>query len=273
MNKSHSLRHAQMMQYCFRPALVAALGLLLCANQTEQIEELEQQTATLPVVSENAALVEAEIETTTAKIVLPFNTPIMVMLNEELSSKFAKPGDEFSVTVLDDVKIDETVVIPSGSQGFGEVRFANDNGGFGRAGLLDVTLRHIELGDHKIPLRGRFRQEGKNNNGATIATWVAVGVFSGFIKGKEGVLLKGQELKGRTASEFIFEPNSLASTNQTEFENTFVASSETEATQAEKQSSETDILEASEKQEMAAKISDEIQQQNNLTTEGENIDE
>lgn len=130
------------------------------------------------------------------------------MLNQELTTKTAKIGDTFTVTVLHDVMVGDTIVIPKGAIGHGEITFAADKGGFGRAGMLMIALRTMELGDRKVLLDGRYREEGTNNNGATVATWIAVGVFSGFIKGKSGTIPRGRELKARTGEEIGFVPGS-----------------------------------------------------------------
>jgi hypothetical protein len=69
---------------------------------------------------------------------------------------------------------------------------------------LGITLRHFDLGGKIIALDGRYREEGGNNNGAAVATWFAVGVFAGFIKGKSGIIPKGRELKARTGEDIAF---------------------------------------------------------------------
>ena len=131
-------------------------------------------------------------------------TPVIVMTNEELSTEANKAGDRFQVTVLHDVIEGTTVVIPKGTIGHGEVTFATDNGGFGKPGILSISLRYLELNGAKVLLDGRYREEGRNKNGATAATWFAVGVFSGFIRGKDGVIPKGRELKARTGEDIAF---------------------------------------------------------------------
>jgi len=146
------------------------------------------------------------IRATTANALskLPAGAPVFVMTNEELSTKASKVGDRFLVTVLHDVVDGATIVIPKGTTGFGEVTFATDNGGFGKPGILGISLRYLELNGAKVLLDGRYREEGANKNGATAATWFAVGVFSGFIKGKPGVIPKGRELKARTGEDIAF---------------------------------------------------------------------
>jgi hypothetical protein len=135
---------------------------------------------------------------------LPAGTPVLVMTNDELSTKANRAGDQFEVTVLNDVIDGGTVVIPKGTKGFGEVTFATNNSGFGKPGILSISLRYLELNGTKALLDGRYREEGANKNSATAATWFAVGVFSGFIKGKPGVIPKGRELKARTGEDIAF---------------------------------------------------------------------
>jgi hypothetical protein len=135
---------------------------------------------------------------------LPMGTTVMVMTNSELNTKDNKLGDFFDVTVLNDVVDQGVIVIPKGTIGYGEVTTSIRRGGFGKAGIVGVSLRYLELNGKKVLLDGRFREEGKNKNGATAATWFAVGVFSGFIKGQAGVIPKGRELKARTGEEIAY---------------------------------------------------------------------
>ncbi len=135
------------------------------------------------------------------KSMLPAGTPVIVMMNEELSSKDSVLGDTFSVTVLHDVVDSGTIVIPKGTIGHGEITFRSKKGGFGKPGILGIALRDLDLDGKKVSLDGRYREEGGGNGTAVAATWIAVGVFSGFIQGKTGVIPKGRELKARTGED------------------------------------------------------------------------
>ena len=141
-----------------------------------------------------------------ATAILPQGTPLKVILNVELSTVKNKTGDTFDVTVLEDVVQDGTIVIPKGAIGHGELIFAANRGGFGKAGMLYLALRRLDLGDKSYLLDGRFREEGKDSNGATAATYFAVGVFAGFIKGKPGAIGKGRELQARTGEPITYVP-------------------------------------------------------------------
>lgn len=157
-------------------------------------------SATLSTVAANPAPSDKP-----ATAVLAIYTPLKVMLNEEISSQTAALGDAFTVTVLEDVVENGVVVVPKGSIGHGEVTFVTRKGGFGKPGILSITLRKLELGDRLVDLDGRYREEGKNNNGATAATWFAVGIFAGFIKGRAGYIEKGRELRAKTGEPIVYD--------------------------------------------------------------------
>jgi hypothetical protein len=130
--------------------------------------------------------------------VLPANTEILVTLNSEVSSKHMKVGQKFDVSVSRDVMIGNYVVIPRGTPGVGEITFRTGKGAFGKSAKMEIDLRHLSLGGREVPVSGHFRQEGQGNTGATVATAVAVGVFSAFVTGHSAVFEQGRELKGFT---------------------------------------------------------------------------
>lgn len=190
------------MQFC-NAILIATLGAAVAFAPCHASDGPGTEAAS------SAASSPAESAGTTAAVApskLPAGTAVVVMTNEELSTKANKAGDKFHVTVLHDLMDGETIVVPKGTIGTGEVTFATNNGGFGKPGILSISLRHLELNGAKVQLDGRYREEGANKNGATAATWFAVGVFSGFIRGKPGVIPKGRELKARTGEDIAFSP-------------------------------------------------------------------
>jgi hypothetical protein len=141
-----------------------------------------------------------------AQAMLAAGTPVYVSLDQDLTTVTSNIGDIFQVTVLRDVVDGATIVIPHGAIGHGEVTDLGRRGGFGKAGLISIALRDVELGGRTVALDGIYREEGENKNGATVATWVMVGVFSGFIQGKDVVIPRGRELKGRTRLALAYTP-------------------------------------------------------------------
>lgn len=136
--------------------------------------------------------------------ILPAGTVVFVTLDADLSTMTAKLGDRFPVVVFDDVIDQDTIVIPKGAPGYGEVTFTTNKGAFGKPGIIGITLRQIQIDDRQFALSGRYREEGANNNGATAATMFAVGIFSAVIKGKPGIIQRGRKLKAHTGEPIAF---------------------------------------------------------------------
>jgi hypothetical protein len=136
---------------------------------------------------------------------LPANTPVIVALSGSLSSSANKVGDTFPLSVVQDVVKNGQVVIPRGTRAVGEVVWRTGKGGFGKSGKLEIAVRHIELGGQRLPVTGKFRQDGKGNTVGAVAGVAIAGLVGGFlIKGKAGVIPHGQEITVRTTSAFAF---------------------------------------------------------------------
>jgi len=141
-----------------------------------------------------------------AQAVLTAGTPVVVTLDQDLTTLKSMVGDIFEVTVAQDVVEGTTVIIPRGTVGHGEVTFVPRRGGFGKGGIIGISLRDLRLGDRRIALDGHYREEGKSRTGATAATFFAVGIFSGFIKGNESGIPKGRDLRARTGEDVAYTP-------------------------------------------------------------------
>lgn len=132
--------------------------------------------------------------------VLPANTEVTVAMNSDLTTKGGRVdvGYTFDLTVTQDVKVGETVVIPKGSPAKGEIVWLTGKGAFGKSGKMEIELRYIDANGRRIPISGRYRQEGEGNTVGTVAGVVAVGVFAAFITGKSARIPQGRELKAFT---------------------------------------------------------------------------
>jgi hypothetical protein len=138
--------------------------------------------------------------------VLPANTDVLLRMDQELNSKTAKVGDRFNMTVVNDVLSNGLVVIPAGTRGVGEVTYHTNKGSFGKSGKMEIEIKHLELGGRRIPITGKYRQEGEGGTTETVVTAVLVGVFSAFVTGKSAVIPQGRELLARTDEPIAYDP-------------------------------------------------------------------
>lgn len=136
-----------------------------------------------------------------AGAVLPAQTEVAVMLNEAITSKSARKGDAFRVTVARDVVLGDRVVIPRGTPGVGEVTWRTGRGAFGKSGKVEIAIRSIEVAGRSVPLSGAFREAGDGNTGATIGAVLAAGVIAGaLVTGHTATFEQGRELRAFTTA-------------------------------------------------------------------------
>lgn len=149
-------------------------------------------------VKPEAPIVASQRPTVVNGTTLPANTEITLRLDQELSSKRMKEGQQFNLSVASDVVIGNYVVIPRGTLAKGVIAYRTGKGAFGKSAKMEIDLTEIILGDRHIPITGHYRQEGEGNTGATVGTAVAAGVFAAFVTGRSAVFPQGREFKAFT---------------------------------------------------------------------------
>lgn len=128
------------------------------------------------------------------QVFLPANTEIFLSLNETLSTKQSKEGQAFSLTVTHNVMLNGYVVIPKGSRAVGEVTWITGKGMFGKSGKMEIEIRYVDFAGTRVPVEGKFRQEGNGNTVATVGAVVVVPVAGFFVTGRSGEIPRGREL-------------------------------------------------------------------------------
>ena len=158
---------------------------------------------TMPAQSAPA---EASASTAATDGLLTLNegVPFKLVVSQEVNSSTHREGQSFPLTVLEDVKVGETVVIPRGTPAYGEITWRTGKGAFGKSGKIEFALTHIELDGKRVPISGTYRQEGEGNTIATGVGVIAIGVFAGFITGKRARLPMGRELMTHVYSNVPF---------------------------------------------------------------------
>jgi hypothetical protein len=114
-------------------------------------------------------------------LVLPSNSEVILSLNEAVSSEDKRLGDLVSLTVSQDVKANNVVVIPHGTRGVGQITYRKGKGGFGKSGKLELDFRYVDYNGQHIPIEGHYRQEGDGNGAAAVGAVLAAGVIGGLI--------------------------------------------------------------------------------------------
>lgn len=140
---------------------------------------------------------------------LPSGTEVVIRMNSSITtrSNSAQVGDKFYLTVVYDVMRDGRVVIPKGAGAVGEVTWRTGKAVFGKSGKMDVEIRHVEVNGNRVPLKGKFRQEGEGNTAAVVGAVAATLVLGPglLITGKSATIPAGREFIVTTAEPLLLE--------------------------------------------------------------------
>lgn len=171
-------------------------GALACAI----LSSVPAFAQTAPEATQPVPIQAVERPAAISAVSLPANTEVTLSMNEELTTKGGRieVGHKFGMTLTHDVMLGNNIVIPRGAPAFGEVTWKTGKGAFGKSGKMEIELRYLDLNGRRIPITGKYRQEGEGNTVATVGGVVVAGVFAAFITGKSARIPQGRELKAYT---------------------------------------------------------------------------
>lgn len=137
------------------------------------------------------------------KIVLEDNTPVHLVLSDNLSSASATTGQTISFEVSEDVIVEGIVVVPRESLAWGTVTDAQAKRRLGRAGHLDVNIDKVRLADgEKVLLSATSHAKGASHTAGMTAGIVATSLvvwpaapFFLFMHGHDVTIPKGTKIE------------------------------------------------------------------------------
>ena len=129
-------------------------------------------------------------------------TPVKLRLTQTISSADAKVNQEIPFEVVEEVKVDDTVVLPKGATAIGTVTEADHKKSMGRAGKLNISISYARLSDNeKVALRATKDTKGGGHVGAMTGAIVATSIIFFpaaplflFIHGKDITIPQGTEI-------------------------------------------------------------------------------
>jgi hypothetical protein len=129
-------------------------------------------------------------------------TPLRLRLQRTISSADANVNDQVDFDVLDEVKVNGTIVIPKGSTAWGTVTAAQSKRRLGRGGKLDMNIDSVRLfNGEKVALRAVKNSAGGGHAGVMAGGIVATAIFVPvaaplflLMHGKDVTIPKGTEI-------------------------------------------------------------------------------
>lgn len=154
---------------------------------------------------------EAEIETVGAieaepappPTVIPRDTPVHLMVLNEVSTKDHEAGHRFRLRVNKPIIVDGEELVPVGATAWGVLTEAEKSGNVGKRGSLSATLSHIEHDGAAIPLEGGTISDGKSGKGETILGVLAMGPLGLFAKGNNAKIKAGEMMTAFVSEDVV----------------------------------------------------------------------
>ena len=149
-----------------------------------------------------------ETPTQTASVpalVLARDTPVHLMVVNEVSTKDHAAVHKFPLRVDRAVVVGGREVIPVGTTAWGELVEASSSGNVGKRGKLSARLTHIDLAGRAVPIEGETTADGKSGKGETILGVLALGPLGLFAKGNNAKIKAGERMTAFIAEDVTIE--------------------------------------------------------------------
>jgi hypothetical protein len=164
--------------------------------------------APAPTAAPVAAIAAPNAPDALGRYMLRDGTDVNLVFAQDLSSKTSSEGDPVTLTLVDDLKVGDTVVAKAGSKAIGEVTKAEKSGMMGKAGELNIRLNYLKVGDAKIKLRGTKGKEGESGTTGAVVLTVLFGPIGLIKHGKNVEIKQGQSLHAFVGDDIALVPAS-----------------------------------------------------------------
>ncbi len=181
--------------------LVITLGLGLASSAVATSQPLASERSNEGEVLSQQAEAEGAVE-------IPQGTPVTLRLKQAVTSRTSKRGDYFDFELVNDIRSSNSIVLPAGTLGVGQVVHSAPKGFGGKAGELIIAARYLDTSRGRLALRKtRFSVAGSDNAGAAILTSLAAPFAGIFVTGTSVDMNEGSIIIAETSEDF---PNSSA---------------------------------------------------------------
>lgn len=176
----------------------ATLGVVMVSNLVPPLLTLAQPQPVPPHPLAITPTPGQQPSSLPREVLLPDGMELTLVNIEKLSSKHLRQGYPVSFRVDQDVIVNGTTVIRSGTLATGVVTDAERSGYHGKGGRLSVRVDSTTAVDgQRIKLRSSQKEEGGSNTVATIvvSTLVRPLPLGGLVKGKNAVIPAGTPVR------------------------------------------------------------------------------
>ena len=128
-----------------------------------------------------------------AKRILTQGTPVRLAFASDLSSKTADIGDKIPMTLAEDIKVGDVVLVKKGTPAVGMVTGADGKHILGVPGQIIFEANSLTVDGVEVKLRGGAVKEAPYRSGAMMSAMIVPGLF----------LLHGHEAEIKSGASFV----------------------------------------------------------------------
>ncbi|MFZ0086727.1 MAG: hypothetical protein WAK78_15690, partial [Candidatus Acidiferrales bacterium] len=140
------------------------------------------------------------------RVVLKEGTEVPLVFAAALTSKTAVDDDTVNMTLAEDLKVGDVIVVKKGAPAVATVTSAKKAGMMGRPGELSIRLEYLKSDDQRLHLRGNKGKEGEGKVGATVALTVLFGPIGLIKHGKNVEIPEGTPLTAFVDQDYMLAP-------------------------------------------------------------------
>jgi hypothetical protein len=177
--------------------LAALLAAQAAAPQAASVPPVAPAPAVAPAAPVTPAPVQATIVAPLGQSVLRAGTEVPLVMAEGLNSndKTLREGQQFHLTVANNVMLGNEVVIPAGSPAIAEITDLRHKGMWGKSGHISARALNVRVGDRLIRLTGNFDEHGTTGTAGVVAAVAFVPIAGFFMTGTSAKIPAGAGVK------------------------------------------------------------------------------
>lgn len=165
-------------------------------------------TSTVFAAQETQATVAPKVSSVIpGNVYIPRGTMLQAELLTGVNSGRNNVGDKAMFKITENLVINGVIVIPQGTSGEAVVKSVKKAGSFGKGGGIELEAKNTKtLNNIEVPLSLDTKKYGGGQG--MVVPWILVGVFSGFIKGKNQDIPMGTKFSVAVDSDVDLGVNS-----------------------------------------------------------------
>jgi hypothetical protein len=129
--------------------------------------------------------------------ILRAGAEVALRMEEGLDSndKTVREGNQFRMSVANNIMLGNMVVIPAGSPATGEITDVRRKGMWGKSGRIVARVLNVRVGDRLIRLTGNFDDKGVTGTAGVVGAIVFVPIAGFFLTGTSAKIPAGSGVK------------------------------------------------------------------------------